>query len=226
MPRDAPEGHALGPDPQRVFLIGGGISVGWGVMTHHLALAGALARALTALTGRGTDVDARVGLTVGPLDAIAGLKRADLSPYAAVVVTLGTYRAFRLVSLRVWKRDFARVVAQVTASAPNAVAVFTGMPPLRSTNAANDIVDAVVNVHARRMNQITENVCREAGVEFLPLLTSPADKVVADWNSKAYKAIGELIAERLAIELSHAGSARGVDSELREDSENGDHLQR
>jgi hypothetical protein len=208
MPRDAPGGHAPGPNPQHVFLIGGGISVGWGVMTHQLALAGALARELTARTSRGTDVDARVGPTMGPLSAATVLKRQDLWPYAAVVVTVGTHRAYRLASLKAWKRDLGRVVAQVTTSAPNAVVLFTGVPPLRSTNAANDIVDAVVNVHAHHMNRITEKVCAGAGVEFLPLCSRPSDTVAADWNAAAYREIAGLIADRLAIELSNV--ARGA----------------
>lgn len=38
-PTDSPVVHAAGADPDRVLLIGSGINVGYGVVSHDLALA-------------------------------------------------------------------------------------------------------------------------------------------------------------------------------------------
>ena len=54
-PLDDPRAHASGVDSDRILLFGGGAAVGWGVLSHNLALPGSLARALSDLTGRGAD---------------------------------------------------------------------------------------------------------------------------------------------------------------------------
>ncbi len=58
------------------------------------------------------------------------------------------------------------------------------------------------------MNQIMETVCTQAGVEFVALNSRRTDTVLADWDANAYRAIGELIAERLAPKLSDPGEPR------------------
>ena len=49
--------EVAGPDPDRVLLVGGGMTVGWGMTSHDQALAGHLARQLSVLTGRGVSLD-------------------------------------------------------------------------------------------------------------------------------------------------------------------------
>lgn len=56
-PLDPARGHASGPAPYRVLLVGGDAVVGRGVLTHDLALSGALARGIGRLVGHGVDVD-------------------------------------------------------------------------------------------------------------------------------------------------------------------------
>lgn len=57
MPREILSVHTRGADSDRVLLVGSGVAAGWGVLGHDIALAGNLARSLSARTGRGTDVD-------------------------------------------------------------------------------------------------------------------------------------------------------------------------
>ena len=57
MPTDAPQAHAAGVDSDRILIFDSGPAVGRGVMSHDLALPGAPARAVSARTGRGVDVD-------------------------------------------------------------------------------------------------------------------------------------------------------------------------
>lgn len=56
-PHDIPQAHSAGIDSDRILLVGCGPAVGWGVVSHDLALPGSLARELSGLTGRGVDVD-------------------------------------------------------------------------------------------------------------------------------------------------------------------------
>jgi hypothetical protein len=56
-PTDATQTHSFGTDSDRILVFGSGPAVGWGVLSHDVALPGSLARALSARTGRGADVD-------------------------------------------------------------------------------------------------------------------------------------------------------------------------
>jgi len=127
----------------------------------------------------------------------------DLSEYAAIVVTLGAYRAFRLSSLGGWRRDIARMLQELkTNAAADVTIVLTGVPRLRSTPAANDIADAIANTHARAMDKVTEALCSQMdGAAFLPLPAHPSDPYVADWHASEYAYLGGVIADRLAVEL-------------------------
>ncbi|WP_336493072.1 hypothetical protein, partial [Methylobacterium nigriterrae] len=85
--------------------------VGWGVTTHGLALPGFLARALTSLTGRGTDVDVVASPDKRLKNALRELQALPLWRYDAIVVVLGVNEALELASLKKWRRNLSSTLS-------------------------------------------------------------------------------------------------------------------
>ena len=78
-----------GPDPYRVLLFGGGPAVGYGVLSHDLALAGNLARGLTEATGHGIDIDVVVQVDLRCREVPTLLAEVDLDQFDIVVFSVG-----------------------------------------------------------------------------------------------------------------------------------------
>lgn len=118
MPRP-PAGTAVtrgpGHDPDRVLLAGRGSSIGWGVVSHDIGLAGHLARATSTLTGRGTDVEvaAERSMSIPALKQL--LTPQVLSRYDAIVLTLGTREAFELIPTAKWVDDVTSLLDHIVA---------------------------------------------------------------------------------------------------------------
>jgi hypothetical protein len=159
-PLDAPEAHCPGETSDRVLIFGGGPAVGWGVLSHDIALPGALCRALSGRTGRGTDVSVvpvprlRVG------SAPAELEKIDLHDYDAVVVTLGVKDAGALTPLPAWRRDLTRTLRIIwQRSSPGTRIFVAGIHPIRSIPVYDGLLGSVADAHARKMNTISAQVC-------------------------------------------------------------------
>ena len=89
---DAPHAVQAGDGLDRILLLGGHTSAGFGVLTHQIGLVGALSRQLSKSTGRGVEVQAiaDVGMT---LRALAPRAREMPALWAdAVLVTSGYQR--------------------------------------------------------------------------------------------------------------------------------------
>lgn len=115
-----------GHDPDRVLLLGGGSAVGWGVVSHDLALAGHLARGTSALTERGVDVEVEANPRMSVADAIGLLRPAMISRYDAIVVTLGSRDAQRLIPVARWESDLTQLldhIADGRAASPGVIIV-------------------------------------------------------------------------------------------------------
>ena len=174
-PSDAPQAHSAGPDPERVLVFGGGPAVGWGVLSHDLALPGSLARALSARTGRGVDVDviSGPGITVSSaLRAVDGLK---LSRYNAIVVTLGVEDAVRLTSVRSWQRKLSKVLRHLEQDSSRSTQIFVaGVQPIRSIPVFDSRLGAMADPHARLLNRVTATVCEALPcTTFVPFTPAP-----------------------------------------------------
>jgi hypothetical protein len=113
-----------------LLLVGGGIAVGYGVLSHDLALGGGLARHLTALSGRGTLVD----ILAGPDEQMAGsptlLGKVSLTSYDAIVATFGGSESARLLSRRRWRLQLAAMLDYVEGIAPQRFHVFVVAVPI------------------------------------------------------------------------------------------------
>jgi len=108
--------HGPGPDPDRILLAGGSSAVGWGVISHELALAGYLSRMISATTGRGTDVEVLAGPEITVRDIAAHLTQGVVSRYDAIVLTLGTREAFEFIPIDLWSQALGGLIDQIGAA--------------------------------------------------------------------------------------------------------------
>jgi hypothetical protein len=129
-PSGEPVTRAGGPDPDRLLLVGGGIAVGYGVLTHDLGLAGRLAGRLRALTGRGAHVDILAGPNEEMSGAPALLGTVNLAGYDAIVATYGGSESARLLAPTRWRLQLATMLDYVERTAPLRLHVFVVAVPL------------------------------------------------------------------------------------------------
>lgn len=174
-PTDAPQAHAAGIDSDRILVFGSGPAVGRGVMSHDLALPGALARAVSARTGRGVDVDVVARSRMTSVTALTDLGNLRLTRFDAIVVTLGVNESVTLASERVWRLELDRLLRQLVRSSSGSTRVFVaGVQPIRSIPLFDSPLGDLADAHARRLNRATSAICADIPrADFVPLEGAP-----------------------------------------------------
>jgi hypothetical protein len=153
----------------RVLLVGNGATVGYGVLSHDLSLAGHLGRQISQVTGRSTHVSVIADGTMTAGSAVAALVGVDLEPYDGIVVTIGVNETLSLSSLERWRRELDRLLRFVRGRAPRLRVFLVAIPPVNSITEAPAFVDWITDRHARTLNQAMSEACaRFARVTFLP----------------------------------------------------------
>ena len=202
-PRDAPESHSIGFNSDRVLIFGGGPAVGWGVVSHEIALTGALGRALSRRTGRGADVYvlAVPRLKVGSAaDELSGIK---LQRFDALVVTLGVNDAGALTPLASWRRDLAGTLHTIARqSSPDSRIFVAGVHPIRSIPVYNSPLGSIADAHARKMNSISAAICTlMPRVTYVSLTAPEASSALRFRDAMSYRHWGEELADSMAPQL-------------------------
>lgn len=219
-PNDEPRVHAMGPDPDRILLIGAGIVRGLGVASYELGLGGHLARRLSALTGRGADVEL---IGVPALTAQAAtrlLGDVDLERFDSVVLMLGVREAIGLTSPVTWERDIRALLDYIRANSVPDIAVFMiAIPPLAMMFPFSRILTPVLGRHVDRLNATTERQCAASGAHFIPF--GPQDvadfRGLADTTTYAAWSVPVALAMHAALEDAvPVPHTRCVDEELRQ----------
>ena len=168
-PDDEPHTSAPGPNSDRILVFGGGLAVGWGVTTHGLALPGFLARALTSLTGRGTDVDIVASPDKRLKNALRELEALPLWRYDAIVIVLGVNEALELASLKKWRRNLSAILSTV-AQTVGVPVVMAGIQTIRSIPIYDSAFGGIADAQASALNRVSAEVCAEASQSiFVPL---------------------------------------------------------
>ena len=169
-PIDQPHAHASGPDPDRVLLYGSGPAVGYGVLSHALAMPGQLARQISTTTGRGVDLDviADTGLLIET--ALDPLKSVELWRYDAIMTTVGTNDALILIPLEQWRdRVTAFIEYLVENSGIGARIYVVAVPLISAIDVFAGMTGWMAERHANRMNQETRRICAQyAQVTYVP----------------------------------------------------------
>ncbi len=216
-PRDAAESHSMGVDSDRALIVGGDPAVGWGVLSHELALPGALSRALTRRTGRGTDVYvvAFPRLTIGA--ALVELTRMKWDRYDAVLVTIGVKDAGILTPLASWRRDLIRGMGIISRScSPRALVFVAGVHPLSSIPVYDGPLSSVAEAHARKMNSISSLACDQLPrTTFVPLSAPEPCSPFRFRDARSYNHWAEELAGSMAPQLDAERLADGDSRELR-----------
>jgi hypothetical protein len=229
VPRDAPQVHSPGLNSARVLILGGGPAVGWGVLSHTLALPGSLARALTSRTGRGADVDviARSSMTVR--DAGRDVDVGGLDRYDAVVLTLGIGDAGRLTAPEAWQRDLAGLVGRIRQAAPGTEIFLAGIVPLHSLPVFQNRLGTLAGLVARTLNDASESFCAGCdGVTFVRLPGTPESPSGRFRSATDYDVWADTLAAPIAaaLQLSRSGdgtAAAGLHGRTAEETEEARH---
>ncbi|MGV8852686.1 MAG: GAF domain-containing protein [Rhodoglobus sp.] len=155
-PTDHPSGHARGANSQRLLLVGSGPAVGWGVTSHELALPGALARALSNLTGFGFTVDVIANPSMDAASALEAMTSVPSHRYDAVIVTVGVNDALTLTPPEEWRIRIREMLEGFAANFPLDSPLFVvGIQPIESIPLFSARVSAIADSHARLLNQAT-----------------------------------------------------------------------
>ena len=212
-PLDEPYAHAPGDDPDRVLVVGNGISVGYGVLSHQIGFGGHLARQLAERTQRGSEVQ----LLVAPeLDVRASaVALVDVRPtrFDAIVLTLGGAEAMRLVRPAVWRDGLDRLLDGLLLHAPGAEIFVVGVAPLGSVVRLPSFARArivhrgeALATHARQASEIRE------GVTFIPFEPRGTD-LVRNRDRHTYEEWASIVASGMAERLSaNADRERAIDT--------------
>lgn len=210
-PTDDPRVHASGVDSDRILLFGSGLAVGWGVLSHDLALPGSLARAISNLTGRGADVDLVAAGEFRAATALRELKGIDLGRYDCVVLMLGINESVVLSPISAWRRDLDALLAYITESTPpRTPMLLVGIPTLTQITQYDRLVAPVIAHHRRALNRATAVLAahREQAT-FIPF-NPPAPAHRARFRSTSeYREDARYLAERIAPALDTSADPAG-----------------
>ncbi|CAN5151561.1 hypothetical protein BH09ACT5_BH09ACT5_07890 [soil metagenome] len=210
-PSDPPLVHSPGFDPHRVLLLGSGIAVGYGVMSHDLALGGHLARELSALTGRGASVDIASRSDMSPSMARTTLAGLDLARFDALVLTLGGLEALTLLPALRWRKELRQLLEELKREAPTSPEVLlveTAAPLLAGLPS---MVGRIIWRALQQLNRETAALCEEYdSTTFVPFAPAQGD-VTTLTGRTTYRSWAELIAPAVARALDGDGRTHRPD---------------
>jgi len=201
-PGERQQARAAGPNADRVLLIGSGIAVGYGVASSDLALGGSIARAVSALTGRGLAVDtvAKFGLRVTGVPRV--LDEFDLTRFDGVLLTLGTDEALHLVTARAFRGQLAQLAEWLDHNSPTRLGVaLVGIPDITSIMRLPRQIRRLVKRQCARLDAEVVAACRRhERLTYLPFVPARAN-LQRDGDSRFYLAWAALLAPGVAAML-------------------------
>lgn len=207
-PDDKGVAQSEGPSPDRVLLIGASVAAGYGVTTHERSLAGNLARALTAATGRGADVHVDVNPNMDVADCHDLLVATQPTGFDAVLAVVGGLEAMLLLSDRAWAQQISSLMDVMAESSSNARLFFLGVPMLPAHTPLAAVYRRMAESRARSLNEVTKAMCelsdRATFIEF----TDEMDDLATLVGRNAYRTWGEMIAGPIAEHLNRAADDR------------------
>ena len=196
--------HRPGRAPLQLLMFGSGILTGLGLPTHHAGLPGAVADGLAARSGRGVDLTVVVDADPTSERAATGLLGLRLHRFDAVIVVLGDHHAVNRTGDSRFSADMDALGRLLMAEAADRAPVFV----YDSAIAMLDVVgerSRRIRSAAEHHTQIGESVLTSLGVRFKQLMP-PTNRAGfgSRFSSIAYQAWGEIIVERLRLELTEA----------------------
>jgi hypothetical protein len=200
--------HTPGINPARLLLIGGGASIGFGVLSHDLALGGHLARQLSAITGRAIDLDLVTDRELTVTSTLPLLAKQPIGRYDAVVISLGLIEALTFRPDAEWVAGLDALVDEALDRGRDDLRVFVvGVPPLPALMTYPLPIRILAGRHARTLNEVSRALCdgRE-GVTFLPFDVSHSGETDRFRSSATYARWAEVLSRPIAPLLCTRGA--------------------
>ena len=203
-----PDSPDLRPEPahdaDRLLLLGNGATVGYGVLSHDLSLAGHLARQLTRATGRATHVHVESDGAMTARTALSVAQSVDLERLDGIVVTVGINEVLALSSIRRWDREIARFIDYVLSpSVPGLETFMVAVPRLRSVADTPRFVRWLTERHTLRLNASLKAACDANNrFTFVPFDPERRREDTGYRSTDVYREWAGLIVEPIARELS------------------------
>ncbi|MCU1422921.1 MAG: hypothetical protein JWN36_2572 [Microbacteriaceae bacterium] len=210
--------HAPGADPDSVLLVGSGIAVGYGVLSHDLALGGHLARALSVGTGRGTDVDIITAPEMSAAIAHAAVAALQLTRFDAIVLTLGGPESLYLAPRRAWRRQLGELLDAIRAGAPSVEVFVVTIPPPPLLVAIPRYFGKLASRHGSQLNHDARVLVNaRPGTHVVPFRPSPGD-IAAMASRQIYDEWASLIAPAMIGPLNAQAPSvpENIDEEARQ----------
>jgi hypothetical protein len=199
VPDGIPRVHSSGLNPDRVLVFGSGAALGAGASSQIEALPGHLAQALSALTGRGVDVDIVTSPDITVDNAIDVLDSQDFERYDAIAVFLGVPDALALVTTDDWRDGVESFTEFVAAEAAVSTEIaFVDVEPRRSVLARMGLPVEIVEEHARTMAAITGGITRGRNRVSFTVLHGRAGRLERRHTPGEYREWAREIAKLLA----------------------------
>jgi hypothetical protein len=217
--------HADGANALRVLLVGDDFSLGYGVLSHNLGLAGQLARRLAALTGRGVDLDLVVSANMTTASCRAELEAVDLARYDAVVLSTGANEARRLLPIARWQHRLAALLEYFSISAGAPMIFALCVPAARAAIGFPAHLVPVVERHVREFNASMEATCA-AWPDVTGIPVCPRDPRRGSTSSSGFYAewaalIAPVIRSRVDALAEHSRPVQRADESARQSSLDG-----
>ncbi|MEP6481907.1 MAG: hypothetical protein ABJA94_07865 [Rhodoglobus sp.] len=200
-PTGKPTAQVIGPNPDRLLLVGSGISVGYAADTHDLALAGQLARRLSEITGRGARVDVLVTDDMNGFDIRESLTRKWLSAVDSIIATPGGVETLLLHSPTAWRRQIASLLDHIADVAPASLHVFiVGLPPLPTIVRMPFVLGRLAWWSARGINHELRSLC-ESRRNTTFIAFEPTERAGRTGTGSTYYTWAQIIAPLVGAEL-------------------------
>ena len=185
--------------------MGSGIAVGYGVVSHEIALSGYLARQLTSLTQRGVDIDiaAEAGMLI--VEATHKYSRTNLARYDASLLVLGDVEALQLMPVKVFRDQVRTLVALLDSAQPHSFVLTVTAAASVGDRLPRAYTNAVVQ-RTLDFTRIIHEECESSGVT--PITVAPLDRGAAAVSREHYLHWASSIAPHMVGALDEAACRR------------------
>ncbi|MHA6668181.1 SGNH/GDSL hydrolase family protein [Homoserinimonas sp. A447] len=161
-PTDAPVVHIPGADPDRLLVVGGGITVGFGVLSHELGIVGHLARQISGATGRGVEADLIAEADLRADEVPSRIRDSNLTAYDAILLFLGVTDAIRRTSTRAWRTALSSLIEDIdNRTAAGTRILVVGIQPVRLVTTLDNRFGLFAELHARSLDRESARVCAQ-----------------------------------------------------------------
>lgn len=196
IPHDTPVVHAVGPDADRMLLLGSGTVRGLGVTTNDLGLGGQLARRISALTGRGVDLELGGATTLLTRQAAELIDDYDVSRFDAIILVMGIRDAVALTNPADWRRDMRRLL-EAASRVPQVFVV--AIPDFTRYTDLSPVVKRAIIRHATRLNEVSQRLVEAVpGAVFVPVDAADPGHFVRPGSIEVYEIFADAVAPAIA----------------------------